>query len=578
MAGNDSIILENIIKQKRNQTANTLPDDDFFEIFTFEQVLKKYDLSYEELNYGKIGGGDDGGIDGFFVFINNELVGEDIEYETIKKSPLIQLFLIQSKRSDTFTEKSIEKWLSTAMNIFDLEKELDTLQKYYNSDLINKVYNFRQLYLNLASQHPSLEIIYVYASKGDVLSINQKVHNQSEVLKENTRRFFSGSMINVSFVGARELIDSSRLEKSYTLQLKFIENYISRGEDNYVILASLREYFNFVTYENKELRTYIFAFNVRDYQGSNIEVNKDIKTTLESNSNLDFWWLNNGITILSSKASIAGKTISLDDVQIVNGLQTTNTIHRHLKDRGNEENPTKEERAILIKIVVTNDPETRDRVIKATNFQTPIPAASLKATDPIQLDIENHFLAHEWFYDRRKNYYKNTGKPPDRIISIQYLAQSVIAIAYHEPDVARSRPSSLLKKESDYKRVFTQKISLDVYLFCAKTMNKLDSFIRTATSSKSKNCFIKEEWKHTSPVRILLFHLGMLLIVKTVNKNDYKLKDVESIKNIDFSDEFISNTLSELIQITNKYVDAGQSPLHIIARQKDFVTYILNHS
>jgi hypothetical protein len=70
------------------------------------------------------------------------------------------------------------------MNIFDLEKELDTLQKYYNSDLINKVYNFRQLYLNLASQHPSLEIIYVYASKGDVLSINQKVHNQSEVLKD----------------------------------------------------------------------------------------------------------------------------------------------------------------------------------------------------------------------------------------------------------------------------------------------------------------------------------------------------------------------------------------------------------
>lgn len=44
MAGNDSVVLDNIIKQKRNQTANTLPDDEFFEIFTFEQVLKKYDL------------------------------------------------------------------------------------------------------------------------------------------------------------------------------------------------------------------------------------------------------------------------------------------------------------------------------------------------------------------------------------------------------------------------------------------------------------------------------------------------------------------------------------------------------
>ncbi|KAB8335643.1 AIPR family protein [Scytonema tolypothrichoides VB-61278] len=312
---------------------------------------------------------------------------------------------------------------------------------------------------------------------------SDKVHNQSEVLKENTGKYFSGAKVNVSFVGARELIDSSRLEKSYTLQLKFIENYISRGEDNYVVLASLTDYYNFVTYPNFELRTYIFAFNVRDYQGSNVEVNKDIKATLESNDHLDFWWLNNGITILSSRASIAGKTISLDDVQVVNGLQTTNTIYHYIKNKKYDSNTSKEERAILIKIVVTNDPETRDRVIKATNFQTPIPPASLKATDPIQLDIENFFLNHEWFYDRRKNYYKNTGKQIDRIISIPYLAQSVIAIVFHEPDIARSRPSSIVKKNNDYKRVFSQKISLELYLFCATTMKKLESFIRLVTSS-----------------------------------------------------------------------------------------------
>ena len=401
--------------------------------------------------------------------------------------------------------------------------------------------------------------------------------NQSEVLKENTGRYFSGAKVNVNFVGARELIDSSRLEKSYTLQLKFIENYISRGEDNYVILASLKDYYNFVTYDNNELRTYIFAFNVRDYQGSNVEVNKDIKATLESNENLDFWWLNNGITILSSKASVAGKTISLDDVQVVNGLQTTNTIHHYIKERQNDDKALKEERAILIKIVVTNDPETRDRVIKATNFQTPIPPASLKATDPIQLDIENFFLNHEWFYDRRKNYYKNTGKRPDRIISIPYLAQSVIAIVFHEPDIARSRPSSILKKDNDYKRVFSQKNSLEVYLLCARTMKNLESYIRILTSSRSSNLAINEQWKHASPIRILMFHLGMLLVVKTVQKRDYKPKDVESIKNIDFSNEILNNTLIELIQLTNKYVKSKDIPINIGIKQKEFVTYILEN-
>ncbi|BAZ21507.1 hypothetical protein NIES4073_23850 [Kalymmatonema gypsitolerans NIES-4073] len=577
MAGNDSIVLDNIIKQKINKSDNVLPDDEFFEIFTFEQILKKYDLSYDELSYGKIGGGDDGGIDGFFIFINNDFVSEDTELDNFKKSPCIQLFLIQSKRTDSFSERAIEKWLSTTMNIFDLDKKIEQIQKYYNSDLINKVAFFQELYLNLASQHPSIEITYVYASKGDVSAINQKVYNQSEVLKESTRRYFSGAKVNVSFVGARELIDSSRLEKSYTLQLKFIENYISRGEDNYVILASLKDYYNFVTYENSELRTYIFAFNVRDYQGSNVEVNKDIKATLESNEDIDFWWLNNGITILSSRASIAGKTISLDDVQVVNGLQTTNTIYHYIKNREDDSNTLKEERAILIKIVITNDPETRDRVIKATNFQTPIPPASLKATDPIQLDIENFFLNHEWFYDRRKNYYKNTGKQLDRIISIPYLAQSVIAIVFHEPDIARSRPSSLLKKDNDYKRVFSQKISLEVYLLCAKAMKRLESFIRIVTSSKSNNLGINEQWKHASPIRILMFHLGMLMVVKTLNKRDYKPKDVESIKENNFSDELISNTLSELIQLTNDYVKSKDLPINIGIKQKDFVTYILDN-
>ncbi|MBW4434747.1 MAG: hypothetical protein KME28_24310 [Pelatocladus maniniholoensis HA4357-MV3] len=125
MTGNDSIVLDNIIRQRNNNSDNVLPDDEFFEIFTFEQILKKYDLSYDELNYGKIGGGDDGGIDGFFLFINNGFVSEDTEFDNFNKSPYIQLFLIQSKRSDSFSEKAIEKWISTTMNIFDLQRKAE---------------------------------------------------------------------------------------------------------------------------------------------------------------------------------------------------------------------------------------------------------------------------------------------------------------------------------------------------------------------------------------------------------------------------------------------------------------------
>ncbi|BAY72513.1 hypothetical protein NIES23_53380 [Trichormus variabilis NIES-23] len=44
MAVNDSIILDTILEQKKSQIAKFLPDDDYFKMFTFEQILKKFDI------------------------------------------------------------------------------------------------------------------------------------------------------------------------------------------------------------------------------------------------------------------------------------------------------------------------------------------------------------------------------------------------------------------------------------------------------------------------------------------------------------------------------------------------------
>lgn len=575
MAANDSIVLDTILKQKKSQIADSLRDDDYFEIFTFEQILKKYDLSYEELISGKMGGSDDGGIDGFFTFINGELLDKNTILNDFKRYPLIELFLIQSKRSPSFSETAVEHVIRSAMNIFNLEKDISILQKNYNMELIEQISSFREAYLKLISIHPSLKINYIYASKGDTKNIHSKVYNSADNLKEIIQSYFRGAIVNTQFIGARELIDASRLEKNYNLKLKFIENYISTSEDNYIVLATLKDYYDFVTDENSELRQYIFTFNVRDYQG-NVEVNKDIHKTLESDNKLDFWCLNNGITVLSSKATIAGKIISLDDVQVVNGLQTTNTIYNYLK-KSSGDNEKDKNRAILIRIIATNDTESINRIIKATNFQTPILAASLKATDPIQSDIENYFLSKSWYYDRRKNYYKNMGKPIDKIISIPYLAQSVMAIVLREPNISRSRPSSIIKTDSDYKRVFKEKSNLEVYMFCVEVMKQVESFIRSTVSEKSKqdnDTF----WKHTSPLRILSFHLAMLFVVKLLCKKDYNPTDIEKILQVELKPEIISQTLIELIELTDEYVNSRPLlSINTIVKQKEFVTYLLEN-
>ena len=563
MAENEVIVLDSILQRQKANTSPSLSDEEYFELFAFEQMLKNYELSFDELLYGRVGGGDDGGIDGFFCFVDSELLREDTEFEDGKKSPLLEVFLFQAKTSTSFSETSIDHVISTVADLFDLSKDMKVLTKFYNAKLIDRAERFRKTYLDLAASHPLLRLSYSYLSKGDTQKIHPKVQNKKDTLIETIRKYFSQADIKADFIGARELLDLSRVERSYTLQLNFLENYLSRGADNYVVLSSLEDYFRFITDDEDNLRRYVFESNVRDYQG-NVEVNKDIMGTLRSEDKLDFWWLNNGITILASRASIVSKTITLDDVQIVNGLQTTQALYDYVKESPQVEERDKN-RSILIRIIVIDNAEARDRIIKATNFQTPIPAASLRATDRFQRDIEDYFLHHGLFYDRRKNYYKNVGKPADKIISIPYLAQSVMAILLREPDNARARPTSLIKRQSDYERVFSESTTLDVYFKCAKIMKRLDSFLRgnfPVYSEQEKNN--------------LKFHIAMVAVIFLLG-NSYAAKAIESLKDSDIDETIFDEALTTTVRLAQQYSSNLDWTVERTSKSRDFVKYTLEN-
>lgn len=165
-------------------------------------------------------------------------------------------------------------------------------------------------------------------------------------------------------------------------------------------------------------------------------------------------------------------------MQVVNGLQSSVSIYNYLSDA--KDNDPARERSILVRVISTQDPDTRDRVIRATNRQTAVQPASLRATDSIQRDLEQYFVGHDWYYERRKNYYRNQGKPADRIVTIPYLAQAVLAMGFSDPSNSRARPSSLLKRDADYNRIFDPKLDYSVYLWLAKTQKVVDDVLRSA--------------------------------------------------------------------------------------------------
>lgn len=72
MAKNDVILLDGILKDI--ELAEPLDTGERFEFFAFQQILKSFDLTREELDVGWVDGKDDGGIDGFYTFVNGLLV------------------------------------------------------------------------------------------------------------------------------------------------------------------------------------------------------------------------------------------------------------------------------------------------------------------------------------------------------------------------------------------------------------------------------------------------------------------------------------------------------------------------
>lgn len=490
MSENDRIVLKAVLAEQKAGRAPDLSDNAYFEIFTAENILKDFDLSYDEVLSGQVGSGGDGGIDSMYMFINGNLIEDDTDTSNLGREIKIELFIIQSKMETGFGEDTIRKFDTTVNDLFDLSKNQDQLATVYNEDLLRLANKFRDTYTQHAARLPSLVTNFRYVTIGD--DVHPNTRRLVSHLKTTVLRLFSSATFSFDFINAAKVLALTRQLPTNIFNLRLAESPISSGEESFICLVNLAEFYGFIS-EHDRLRRRIFEANVRDYQG-NVQVNKGIRDTLTDTNPAgdDFWWLNNGVTIIASHASLSGKTLSIMNPLIVNGLQTSYEIHGYFS----ADPSRRDSRNILVRVIGVTQTEdearTRSRIIKATNSQTAIQVASLRATDEIQRDIEDYLRSQGLYYDRRKNYYKNEGRPISKIISITYLAQSVIAILLKRPNDARARPSSLLKEDVNYYTIFDANHRMPLYLKCIQILKRMESYLKdtfTGISSLEVNNF-----------------------------------------------------------------------------------------
>lgn len=533
---NDQIILEQIIKERCAESGDELTVSEYFEIYSASEVLKNYDLTYDDISYGIVGDGGDGGIDSIYTFINGEPLKEDTSVNTSQKKNHIELIIIQSKTSASFKEDAVIKFRESAQDLFNLANNPDDYAERYNADLIDKVKLFRDSYSKLAKTFPKIEIRYFYATQGD--DVHPNVSGKVPKLQEDIVKMFGGAEFSFEFIGASELLEMTRNIPSTSRVLEVAESPIGTTAGSYLCLVSLSKYYEFIS-DSGSLARSIFESNVRDYQGS-VVVNTGIRKTLENKESENFWYLNNGVTIITPKAVMAGKQLTIEDPQIVNGLQTSHEIYQYFSQLENHEG---DERAVLVRVICEEDEEARDRIIRATNSQTSIPPASLRSSDDIHRNIEDFLKSNDYYYDRKKNFYKNQGMPVSKIISISYMAQAMMAIMMLKPDSARARPSTLINSDVEYKKIFSLDKPIDIYLKAIQIMKATETYL------KPENCAIQLERKTITNIK---FYVAMIASIKIAGSSQEIEKKLSELPNVEVCNEILSDSLKMVLEKFNE--------------------------
>lgn len=533
-----------------------------FQRMTTDLVLRQYNLLSEDLNDGDVDGYMDGGIDGFYIFVNGMYVSEDdkITSKSMQDNPKIEVYLIQNKYTNKFTEEAVLKLSNTAVRILNEADDMAGV-KY---SVRRKAKVFHAIWKKLISKIPSVKVNLLYITNADPDKPFESVFRLASQHSDDLRnRLYRSVEVNFELINSLNIYNRKKAGISYTKEL--VAKHRITTDSAEIITATLESYYNFITQvpvngdpdSNRwEIAAHLFDDNVRDYQGD-VTVNRNIATTLENADSNEFWWYNNGITIICSDATAKGMRLQLKDIQIVNGLQTSYCIYN--AKASNPDIANYDNRHILIKIIITDDPTVRDSIIKATNSQTAINSWSLHATDRIQRLIEDYFKTKGLFYDRRKGYHKNNGQPSSKIVSINYVGQCMIAMGLSQPDTARARPNSFLSKEEQYKKVFDESIQLELYYIATTLQKRVESVIRAHPEYK----------EHYTDIR---FHVSSFLCTRLAK---HELKSPEQLARISsdmlsVDDTLICEAIEEAIRELEKQSASTGTDLARVAKSKDF--------
>lgn len=415
-----------------------------FEYFVNHTILSKIHPDPFDAETTTIGGSHDNALDGIAVLVNEHIVTSEEEIDYFRKNLRrfdVKFVFIQSKTSAKFDSGDLGNFLFGVRSFFEEQPAIPMNPQLTNlRALKDYVYRFS---IDM-DKPPVCEMYYVTTGTwlGDA-TLEGKIKVEKTAL-EGTKLFSEVRFVPVDNGYLKRLY--LELRRKVTKEINFEKHTamptIGEVHQAYIGILPALEYLKLITDTDGNLIRSLFYDNVRDFQGHNL-VNQEIETTIQDQEQSDrFALLNNGITVVAKNVQQVGSRFSIQDYQVVNGCQTSHVIFLN-------KNALTDKMFVPLKLIVTNNTEVTNQIIRATNRQTQVYVEAFESTKPFHKQLEEFYSTFKdeqpLYYERRSKQYDGLPVKPTQIISLATQVKCFLGMFLNEPQSTHRYYGELLK-------------------------------------------------------------------------------------------------------------------------------------
>lgn len=399
------------------------------------------------------------GIDGIGIIINNNVIKDESDLDKIGENEKInvRIIFIQSTIQSSF---SIQKFQSFIDSCIDFLLNNQNIEPF--SDIINKIFNEENRFINQMEETPSVSILFSSGKTNHGLSEHDILSQENKIKQREDFNFqFNLKEINV--------LQYEELKSYYDKIEKYLEVLIELNSEmdinekdkvplSLISILKFSELKKVIATEDGDgfIRDKIFVENVRA-KIIDSDVNNDILKTLQNNDKRPYFlYMNNGITILCEgirRHEVSRSKVYLKHPRIINGCQTSNMLYDYYQTNPEEANEVE----LVAKIISTIDSELKKDIIYATNNQNAIDK-DLETLNDFHTKLEDYFIGRDSFglmYERLRGQYSEVF-PKYKVLNKETIAKSYISIFKSSPHLMKSNATSRIEKYIINKDIFSQ--------------------------------------------------------------------------------------------------------------------------